>query len=61
MLLELVSHMKLTPLLILYDEAESIILWKDFIESELRSNLLPPKFVMIKTEDGERKNLLSKF
>ena len=57
MLLELVSHMKLTPLLILYDEAESIILWKDFIESELRSNLLPPKFDMIKTEDGERKNL----
>jgi len=61
MLLGLVSHMKLNPLLILYDEPESILLWKDFIETELKSNLLPPKFATIKTEDSEHKNLLVNF
>ena len=57
MLLDVVTRSKMSPLLVVYDEPESVVLWKDFVEAELRSNVVPPKFVRIDPEDEEQKTL----
>jgi hypothetical protein len=57
MLHDVVLHFKMNPLLIIYDDEEEIILWKDFIETEMRTNLVPPKFVRIVTTEDQQRNL----
>ena len=57
MLLDVVTRFKMSPLLVVYDEPESVVLWKDFVEAELRSNVMPPKFIQISSDDDEQKIL----
>ena len=57
MLLDVVTRFKMSPLLVVYDEPESVVLWKDFVEAELRSNVMPPKFIRISSDDDEQKIL----
>ena len=61
MLLDVVAHYKMSPLLVVYDEPETVVLWKDFVEAEMRSNVLPPKFIRISTDDEEQKILSVEF
>ena len=57
MLHDVVANYKMTPLLIIYEDEEEVVLWKDFVEVDVSTNVLPPKFVRIRTNDVEEKKL----
>ncbi len=57
MLHDVVDNYKMTPLLIVYEDEEEVVLWKDFVEADMSKNVLPPKFVRISTNDVDEKKL----
>ena len=57
MLQDVVSHYKMSPLVIVYGDEEEIILWRDFAETEMTRNILAPKFVRIRTDDEEQRKM----
>ena len=57
MLHDVVANYKMTPLLIIYEDEEEVFLWKDFVEADMSTNVLPPKFVRIRTNDVDEKKL----
>ena len=57
MLHDVVGHYKMSPLLIVYEEEEEIILWRQFVEMEMSSSISPQKFVRIQTCDEEQRKM----
>jgi hypothetical protein len=57
MLHDVVANYKMSPLIIVYEDEEEVVLWKDFVEADMSKNVLPPKFVRILTNDAEEKKL----
>jgi hypothetical protein len=47
----------MSPLVFVYEEEEEILLWRDFVEMEMTTNILPPKFVRIQTGDEEQRKM----
>ena len=42
--MEIVSHLKLDPLTIFYYEEEDVLIWKEFIEQQTTTKVIPPTF-----------------
>ena len=42
--MDVVSHLKLNPLTIFYYEEEDVLVWKEFLEQEIITKVIPPTF-----------------
>ena len=43
--MDIVSQLKLDPLTIFYYEEEDVLIWKEFIEQETTTKVIPPIFL----------------
>ena len=51
--MDIVSHLKLDPLTIFYYEEEDVLIWKEFIEQQTTTKVIPPTFQQLPTTDNK--------
>ena len=51
--MDVISELKLNPLAIFYYEEEEILLWKDFLEQETETKVIPPIFQRLPSSSNE--------
>ena len=51
--MDVISELKLNPLAIFYYDEEEILLWKDFLEQETETKVIPPIFQRLPSPNNE--------
>ena len=55
--MEVVSHFKMTPLTILYYEEEDVLAWKEFLEQEITTKVIPPSFTHLPSPQDDEASM----
>ena len=53
MLLDLIRHLELKNLVILYYDDVDVMFWKNFVDSAAGSSFIPPQFIHLEREHSE--------
>ena len=55
-LIDLMADLKMSSVAILYDEEVDVLLWKRFLEVELRDKIIPPTFSHLPSDLSDNKS-----
>ena len=52
-LMEVVSHLKLDPIIVFHYEEEDVMVWKEFLQQETTAKVIPPIFERLPRPSNE--------